>query len=252
MRRCIHVTSRSDVNGMPPSAIDQHCLPSRSNVNCKCVDYGGRTAYRRLRAVIATANSGCNGFYGIKPANLPTVEVAEEMRRFLLANRVSMAGLSAGAAASKVTKLHKAERTVKVDALGDERALATNTVIVNINLMLASTKGFLREALNFCNMTCADARALVVHRVDTPWVKAPMKERILESQASGLRRSPFSNGWVMKMGRGFGDSPKHQTDAHAGAKQHGKPGQEVEFGLGSIWSERDVSPFGKNQAEGTN
>jgi hypothetical protein len=54
------------------------------------------------------------------------------------------------------------------------------------------------------------------------------------------------------MGRGFGDTPKHKTDAHAGAKQHGKPREEFKFRLGPVWPKWNISPSGKNQAEGAN
>jgi hypothetical protein len=54
------------------------------------------------------------------------------------------------------------------------------------------------------------------------------------------------------MGRGFGNSPEYEPYAHACAKQHGKPGVERKFGLGSIRPKRNIAPSGKNQTKRAN
>ena len=65
------------------------------------------------------------------------------------------------------------------------------------------------------------------------------------SRAASRCASLAPIGGVMKMGCWFCDSPKYEPDSHACAKEHGKPGKEVKFWLGSIWPERDIPPFVK-------
>jgi len=54
------------------------------------------------------------------------------------------------------------------------------------------------------------------------------------------------------MGGGFGDSPKHQPDAHPCAEQHGEPGMKRKVRFGPIRSKRNITPSGKYETESAN
>jgi hypothetical protein len=55
----------------------------------------------------------------------------------------------------------------------------------------------------------------------------------------------------MKMGGGFCNPPEYEPDSHARAEEHGKPGEEVKFGFGSVRAQEDIAVSRKDQAKGT-
>ena len=79
-----------------------------------------------------------------------------------------------------------------------------------------------------------------------------MEKGILEGESSGLRCPSLAHGRVMKMGCRFCDPPKDEPDAHARAEEHGKPGEEVKFGFGSVRAQEDIAVSRKDETEGGN
>src|SRR5690606_7523435 len=86
--------------------------------------------------------------------------------------------------------------------------------------------------------------------VDSPCVQAPMEKRVAHREPCRfrrLRRSAMRGIHIVT--QRFSCTPKHKTDAHAGAEQHSKPTPVGIFGLVGVCAQLDLSKTTKRQED---
>ena len=85
--------------------------------------------------------------------------------------------------------------------------------------------------------------------VQSPGVEPPVKEGDAHRQLGRFgrfRRAPGRAGEVIDR---LGDAPEHETDAHAGAEQHGQPAPVAEIGAGVVASQPDLAVAAEQQKQ---
>lgn len=130
------------------------------------------------------------GFYGVKPANLPTAQFAAAAQKHLLTDRRSGAGVAV-AAASEIRSVAKTARTTVVGPRG-ERALALHSFLLHVHLYQCTDPDNL--AYHFVGMGVRDITDLVVDEV---------RRVMRECEVSCLRpQNAFSRAVVQLSERG--------------------------------------------------
>ncbi len=87
--------------------------------------------------------------------------------------------------------------------------------------------------------------------VDGPRVQAPVEEGETHGDLGRLRGHPFGDeGVALQVVHGLGDAPEHQPYSHAGAEQHGKPGEVAEFRYLVVVTQPDAAEAAEHQIDG--